>query len=258
MPEILEVELFRTEAEKTQGRIIEDVFTPDPWYLKNTETQVLAKLLPGLVIRETSRIGKLLLLETSGPTLGLRFGMTGRLVADNQVPLDQLYFSKYKDKPEWRRFGLSFAGGGSLVMSDPRRFGSVWLDPDTTKIGIDAFAVTPKLLSSVLASSEAAVKSRLLDQSQIAGIGNLLVDEILWEAGIDPRRPSASLTPVESHGLSQVIQEVLITLGNRGGSHTGDLFPHRNKGALCPRDGTPLAHYTLSSRTTWWCPGHQH
>lgn len=258
MPEILEVESFRAHAEVATGRLIESVFTPDDHYLKNVEAQALHKVLPGQEIKKVRRIGKLLLLDTTGPTLGLRFGMTGRLVADEQVPLDQLYFERYKDKPEWRRFGLSFVGGGSLVMSDPRRFGSVWLDPDISKMGIDAFELTPEALHQILASSRSAVKTRLLDQSKIAGIGNLLVDEILWEAGINPRRAANSLSVDEMNRLSEVIPAILKTLGKRGGSHTGELYPHRTKGAVCPNDGTPLEHYTLSTRTTWWCPGHQH
>ncbi|MFA5564644.1 MAG: DNA-formamidopyrimidine glycosylase family protein [Acidimicrobiia bacterium] len=258
MPEILEVESFRIQAEVATGRVIESVYTPDDHYLKNVEARALNQLLPGQEVKEVRRIGKLLLLETTGLTLGLRFGMTGRLVADEQVPLDQLYFERYKDKPEWRRFGLTFVGGGSLVMSDPRRFGSVWLDPDTSKMGVDAFELTPDALQEILASSRAAVKTRLLDQSRIAGIGNLLVDEILWEAGINPRRPANSLSEGETAKLATVIPEILKILGERGGSHTGELYPHRNKGAVCPNDGTPLEHYTLSTRTTWWCPGHQH
>ena len=79
-----------------------------------------------------------------------------------------------------------------------------------------------------------------MDQSVVAGIGNLLVDEALWRAGIDPARESRSLTPNELRRLHKHLRATLLELGERGGSHTGDLQDERRRDGVCPKDGTPL------------------
>ena len=73
-----------------------------------------------------------------------------------------------------------------------------------------------------------------MDQSRIAGLGNLLVDEILWRAGLDPARPAESLDAAEQVRLHRAIRNTLRVLGRRGGSHTGDLMPAREPGGYCP------------------------
>jgi formamidopyrimidine-DNA glycosylase len=96
-----------------------------------------------------------------------------------------------------------------------------------------------------------------MDQAHLAGVGNLIADEALWRAGLDPRRPAASLTDAEHRRLHKHLRASVADLIARGGSHTGDLRPHRRPGGLCPRDGTPLVRDTVGGRTTWWCPKHQ-
>ncbi len=96
-----------------------------------------------------------------------------------------------------------------------------------------------------------------MDQAGIAGLGNLLVDEILWRAGLDPNRSAATLDRAEQARLARAIGTTLRVLGRRGGSHTGDLMPARQPGAFCPRDGAPLRRATIGGRTTYWCPTHQ-
>ena len=103
-----------------------------------------------------------------------------------------------------------------------------------------------------------ALKARLLDQRRVAGLGNLLVDEALWRAGLSPLREARSLDAPESARLHRNIRRTLAVLGERGGSHTGDLQPARVRGGCCPRDGTPLRREQVGGRTTYWCPEHQH
>jgi formamidopyrimidine-DNA glycosylase len=112
-------------------------------------------------------------------------------------------------------------------------------------------------LRRALAASRAPLKAVLLDQARVAGIGNLLADEILWRAGLDPRRAARSLDPAEVRALARTIRATVGTLTRRGGSHTGDLGPERTPGGHCPRDGTALERATVGGRTTWWCPVHQ-
>ncbi|MDQ3980243.1 MAG: formamidopyrimidine-DNA glycosylase, partial [Actinomycetota bacterium] len=93
---------------------------------------------------------------------------------------------------------------------------------------------------------------------RLAGVGNLAADEALWRAGLDPARPAGSLTAAERRRLHRHLRQTLADLLAQGGSHTGDLVPHRRPGGLCPKDGTPLVRRTVGGRTTWSCPRHQH
>lgn len=183
--------------------------------------------------------------------------MTGRLIVDGAAPIDQLQYASGRDLPEWRRFGLELAPTGALSISDPRRLGGVELDPDEDRLGIDALDISLEALAAVLARSTAAVKSRLMDQAHIAGLGNLLVDEILWRAGIDPARRSNDLDQGQVAELHRQVHLVLAELAQRGGSHTGDLYPERSAEGRCPVDGSELRRRTIGGRTTWSCPRHQ-
>ena len=101
-----------------------------------------------------------------------------------------------------------------------------------------------------------ALKARLMDQSKVAGLGNLLVDESLWRAGVDPVHLPVDLDADARKNLHRAIRSTVRVLGRRGGSHTGDM--PRGPDAVCPRDGTPLQRRTVGGRTTYSCPAHQH
>jgi len=254
---MIEVEYYRRVAERTVGRTIREVVAPDDWFLKGTTAAAVRAVLVGRVVSGTRRIGKLLLLDTDGPTLGLRFGMTGRLVVDGVGPIEKLEYSSGRDDPAWMRFALRFADGGELRLVDPRRLGGVVLDPGVDHLGTDALSVTPARLRDALRASRAPLKAWLLDQGRVAGLGNLLVDEILWRAGLDPARPARSLDPSEAKALHRHLVATVERLMERGGSHTGDLQVARVRGATCPRDGTALQRRTIGGRTTYSCPLHQ-
>jgi formamidopyrimidine-DNA glycosylase len=256
---MIEVEYYRRVAERTVGRVVERVVAPDAWYLKGgTTAPALRRALRGTTITGTDRIGKLLLLETDAATLGLRFGMTGRLLVDGTGPIEKLEYASARQEPGWVRFRLDFGGGGRLEVVDPRRLGGVVLDPSVEHLGTDALAVRERALREALAASRAPLKAWLLDQGRLAGVGNLLADEILWRAGLDPARPASSLDPAEVTVLHRTLRRTIRLLTRRGGSHTGDLQLARVRGATCPRDGAPLQRRTIGGRTTYSCPAHQH
>jgi formamidopyrimidine-DNA glycosylase len=259
VPELVEVEAYRALAEKAAGRTVDRVHAPDAWYLKRGLTaRSLRSAVRGREVQGVRRIGKLLLLDTTGgPTVGLRFGMTGRLHLDGVAGVDRLIYSSNAADPAWERLVLGFADGGRLVVSDPRRLGGVELDPPEHRLGPDAATITTAGLRPALAGSGVDLKARLMDQSRVAGIGNLLADEILWRAGLSPVRPAGSLTDEEVRRLAGVIRRSVALLVRRGGSHTGDLMAERRPGGVCPADGSDLVRGVVGGRTTWWCPAHQ-
>ena len=161
------------------------------------------------------RRGKLLLLDTGdGPTVGLRFGMTGRLLVDGVPGMEHLEYGSDRAEPAWDRFTLAFAEGGELRIRDPRRLGGVELDPDEDRLGPDALDITPAQLREIIGSSRAPLKARLMDQHALAGVGNLLVDEALWRAGIDPARPANSLSAAELRRLHRHLPRRSSSSGN--------------------------------------------
>ena len=258
MPELLEVESYRRQAEAVVGRTIAAVDAPDAWFVKGGEPAELEAALPGRRVVAVRRRGKLLVLDLDdGSRLGLRFGMTGRLLVDGAAAIDRLEYSSARDEPAWERFTLRFEGGGDLRMRDPRRLGGVSLDPDESVLGPDALTLTVGSLAAALGRSAAPLKARLLDQARVAGIGNLLADEILWRAGFDPARHAGSLSQDELATLAEAIATTLAELDDRGGSHTGDLRAGVLADGHCPLDGTELQRRTIGGRTTWSCPKHQ-
>lgn len=247
------------------GRKVSAVHAPDDWFIKGgADAQALALALEGQTVVGLRRTGKLLMMDfghsdgQASAVLGLRFGMTGRLVVDGRAAIEKLEYSSAKVLPEWRRFELGFDDEGTLVIVDPRRLGGVELDPDDTRLGPDAFELAAEQLAAALEGSRTALKARLLDQHRVAGLGNLLVDEILWRIGLDPTREAGALTNAEQERLALGIRSTVAELTERGGSHTGDLHQARVRGGSCPLDGEPLDRRTIGGRTTYSCPQHQH
>jgi formamidopyrimidine-DNA glycosylase len=259
VPELPEVEAYRRLAEAALGRPIARVDAPDAWFLKaGADATAVGATLLGQAFTAARRIGKLLLLDVDGGgVLGLHFGMSGRLLVDGRAGVDRLLYSSERAAAAWDRFAVGFEDGGELRVRDPRRLGGVFLDPDEDRFGPDALGITLAPLRRALATSTTPLKARLMDQSRLAGVGNLLADEILWRAGLDPRRPAGSLSPAELRRLHRHLRGTVDDLIDRGGSHTGDLLPARGPGGACPRDGAPLVRARVGGRTTWWCPRHQ-
>ena len=272
MPELPEVETARRLiADRALHRRIEDVDDSDSYVSRPHSTGELRSALMGRSLTAAHRRGKTIWLETSGtggpdapggPELGIHLGMTGRIVvtsSDGTVAEggDPPRYYARPPKAEWGRFTLTFADGGSLVLLDPRRLGRVRLNPDIGALGPDAMQVTPGEFRAIITRGTIAVKARLLDQSKIAGIGNLLADEILWQARVSPLARVDSLSPAQVNRLYRALKSVLESAVAKGGAHTGDMIASRQPGGVCPRDGTPMAHGLVGGRSTWWCPREQ-
>ncbi len=259
MPEGVEIEIYRRTAERVVGRIVTAVDAPDAWFLKKGLTAAeVVDAVTGQEIVAARRRGKLLVLDLANEVrLGLRFGMTGRLIVDEESSIEYLEYASQRHDPAWDRFILRFADGGDLRIQDPRRLGGVELDPDEDALGVDAFTATLGDLKRRVLVGEMAVKARLMDQSRLAGVGNLIADETFFRSGIDPARAAGSLDDGEQRKLHRHLRKVMADFLRDGGSHTGRLQPARVRGGRCPKDGTELLRREVGGRTTYSCPVHQ-
>ncbi|MGV0069512.1 Fpg/Nei family DNA glycosylase [Mycobacterium colombiense] len=257
MPELPDVEGFRRELAKAlPRRRIESVDVRDPGILRNASATALARRLTGHRFGAPRRHGKWLILPTDGPTLLIHSGMTGHP-----------YYAKPGAQPEkYERLVMSL-DQGELRYADLRKLRGVWLADGEEEVadvlgpqGPDALGLGLREFRGVVAGRRGRLKPTLMDQSVIAGLGNLLVDEICWRAGI---RPSFAVTELDDDAvkkLHRAMTQVLHTAVRHGRVPglsrwlTGardDPDPH------CPRCGTALRHGRIGGRMSFWCPACQ-
>jgi formamidopyrimidine-DNA glycosylase len=271
VPELPEVESARSVIERAGlDRRIVAVDDSDTYVCRPHAPGEIRAALLGRRLTAAHRRGKSMWCDTSpagrgcapGPALGLHLGMSGKIViADpDGAEIDGGDYWEGRRLPgdfRWSRFALTFADGGRLLLVDPRRLGRVRLDPPVEELGPDAAAIRPAEFRARLASGTAPVKAKLLDQQVIAGIGNLLADEILWLARINPGRRANALDRPDLDRLLRGTRRALHAALRNGGVHTLGLIPFRKAGAACPRDGAPMARSTVGGRTSWWCSREQ-
>jgi formamidopyrimidine-DNA glycosylase len=263
MPELAEV-AFASKAwkggmsdvvAKVQTKRVSRVFRDtDPAKVKNG--------LRGTTLTGSETHGKKMLFRFSeNRWLGLHLGMTGWLFAE-----DPDYFAGKHDALVLRQ------AGRSLIFRDPRQFGRVhyhrgkdapaWWSDLPPEVTSDLF--TPELVRTVLRRrSRSPVKAVLLMQEFFPGIGNWMVDEILWRASIHPAERAGNLSPAKQKALWEqtrfVTDGALETVGKRGGDPPEDwLFHVRWKdGGKCPLSRKALVREQIAGRTTCWCPFRQ-
>ena len=212
MPELPEVESARAVIERNglQRRIV-DVDDSDTYVCRpHAPGEIRHELLGGEFVTAMRR-GKSMWCQVGavaeGLTLGIHLGMSGKIViagADGTETDGGDYWEGRRQPGDyrWARFTVTFADGGRLMLVDPRRLGRIRLNPPVEELGPDAQLITPAQFRAALAGGTIApVKARIMDQQRIAGIGNLLADEILWRARIHPARHVGSLTADEQARL---------------------------------------------------------
>jgi formamidopyrimidine-DNA glycosylase len=275
VPELPEVESARATIQRAAlHRTIADVDDRDTWECRPHAPGEIRAALVDRKLTAACRQGKSLWCETSGgpsgsgPVLGLHLGMSGRiLVTDGTGALteggDRIAggpggaAEQADRRPEWVRFAITFADGGTLRLFDKRRLGRVRLEPDLADLGPDAERIGVAAFRERVGRGTAPVKARLLDQSVLAGVGNLLADETLWRARLDPRRRVDSLGNDELTRLHRALRAATRAAIRDGGVHTGAVIAHRRPGGHCPRCGAAMHRATVGSRTTWFCPREQ-
>jgi formamidopyrimidine-DNA glycosylase len=245
MPELPEAERARQVLEEhAVGRTIARIDDRDPFVCRPHAAGEIDAVLRGAAVTAARRRGKQLWLETdAGVDLTLHLGMSGSFRANEPA-----------EPHGWDRFAIEFDDGTRLALRDKRRLGRALLDGARTHLGPDAAVIGRDAFRRRVGSSRAAVKARLLDQAAVAGVGNLLADEALWRARIDPRAPARSLGEDDLDRLRVALRaSIRAAMLPRGGSGSGAFARARRQG-YCPRCGSPLHRGTVGGRTTYWCP----
>ena len=268
MPELPEVETIKNELL--------------PWVIGQDFTQVTvldAKLISGIPVEEfchrlvgqivdgLGRRGKYIIFHLAdGQSLVMHLKMTGALLLSPQEP------------NRYIRVIFHFSNGIRLLFRDPRRFGVIWLVADTEsivgKLGPEPLSenFTPRVLTQILNRHHIPIKAAIVEQSLIAGIGNMYADEALFAAKIHPLKRADALSPEEIETLYRSIQKVLRSAisskgasvntyirpnGQLGTAHFSFKVAHR-RGNSCPACGTPIQRILVRNRGSYFCPNCQH
>ena len=253
MPELPDVEHFRrTFAQAAEGRLVQEVLVTDPGILRNVSASDLDRTLRGHRFGRPERRGKWLIAGTDGPALLLHFGMTGDVLwardADGRHPHDRV---------------ILVLDDGEVRYRNMRKLGGVWLasEPDEVdvllgRLGPDALSLGRNEFLERLGRRRGGVKAALVDQSFIAGVGNLLADEVLWRARIHPLHGVQDLSPDERATLFRALRAVIRNTVDRypEGFESRWTLARGRPAARCPRCGTELARVVVGGRTTYLCP----
>ncbi len=287
MPELPEVEVTRRRIEPLLiDRKIEALRTTRPSYFFLTPPARLRRALQGRQVRRLERVGKYLVAHLDDASrLLLHLGMTGQLFSSEATSV-RLLRSAGLDPDAQRRFRpdahthlrLIFADAGPEVwFRDARKFGKVlWLAPGQdserlTRLGVDALAARGEDLFRASRKRAVAVKNLLLDQSVIAGAGNIYADEALFGAGVRPTRRAGRLSRAECDRLVEALQRVLRRAIETGGSSIRDYIGpdgadggfqderrvYARTGEPCGVCGKTIRRIVIGQRSAHYCPGCQ-
>lgn len=260
MPELPDVERYKRHLDAhALGQTVRRVAVQDPRILDRLSPDAFKRGLEGRKLAASRRHGKHLLVELDrGGWLTLHFGMTGDLVA----------FENEADEPRYDRVRLDFTSGRHLAYVNRRMLGRVGLTEDADgfieqhDLGPDALTLDLGAFKARLANRRRDVKSALMDQSTMAGIGNIYADEILYQARLHPKTPLAHLDDAAQKRLHREMCRVLEMSIERGAGSEDFadrlpdtwLLPHREKGARCRRCGGSIETIKAGGRTTYVCP----
>lgn len=280
MPELPEVEtVCRTMRDALQGQRITQVeAVRDSVVFAGASPKSIENALLGRTVKAVGRRGKFfwLCLSGEGPTVFGHLGMSGwiREVGREGVRLQGHGDTPFEDehgRPRFLKLGVATRSGRGIVMTDPRRLGRVWLgstpeqDRRVQRLGPDAFDALPsaKELLALFARRRIPIKAVLLDQSTMAGIGNWIADEVLYQSRVAPKRAASSLSAVEVTALRRAIASVLARAVRVGADHKkypkSWLFEHRWGGRRGAEqiDGERIVREEVGGRTTAWVPTRQ-
>ncbi len=256
MPELPDVEIFKQYLDATSlHKRIDSAQVTDERILESISKNRLIRTLKGKTFNATKRHGKYLFVELNRDTfLVLHFGMTGFLK----------YFKKIDKQPGHARLLIEFANGYHLAYDCQRMLGQVSLTEKVEKftkvkdLGTDAMEVDLETFRDVLGTTTATVKSALMNQKLLAGIGNVYSDEILSQANIHPKVEANSL---EEKRLKQIFSHMRRVLGTAIDCRADPekmpnsyILPQRHSEGKCPSCGRKVAKEKISGRSSYFCP----
>jgi formamidopyrimidine-DNA glycosylase len=251
VPELPDVAGFGRLVARQLHRI-ERVEVIDPAVVRNDEPGRFERLLRGTLVRNVARRGKWLVVDVGDAAVVIHFGMTGALVvadaADARDRFDRLVLA---DRAELR-------------LRDRRRLGRVWLAPDASAVdriippqGPDAARITGPQFCASLRARRGGIKAALIDQEVVAGLGNMLSDEVLWRAGLHPGRSVSSLGASDVARLHDAIRDVVARSARAGHIPRTSRWLASQRALpapSCPRCHAPLDRSAVAGRTALWCP----
>jgi len=275
MPELPEVETIRRDlAMHLVGRTIESITIVREDILRGADSRRITREVTGRRVIEVDRSGKNLIVRLAGgPLMLINLGMTGQVfVCDADGDLE-----------EHTHIVAELSDGNRLLFRDVRRFGHVELSNEDEmgesftlrNVGVDAMSAqfTPDFLAQMLAGRTALLKSALLDQSRLAGLGNIYVCEALFRAGIHPEARCGEVSAENVARLHAAIREVLREAIAAEGTTISDYVTGRRvpggfqerlgvygrEGETCRREGCEhvIVRIVQSNRSTFYCPGCQ-
>lgn len=255
MPELPDVEIFKRYFDSTGlHQKISETNVLNAKVLKSVSQKRLAESLKGRKFESTCRRGKFLFVETDGRVwLVLHFGMTGGLQ----------YYKGGNKSDDYERVRFTFDNGYHLGYISLRMLGRVSLTDSLEKyiqkekLGPDVLTVSRAEFKKILEHSRGAIKSTLMNQKHLAGLGNIYSDEILFQSGIHPKASADSLDDSQRGRLFEKMRAVLDTAIDRDADPKRMprtyLLPRRGKGGKCPRCDSEIETIKVSQRTTYFC-----
>lgn len=259
MPELPDVEIFRRYLTRyALKQSIDKTEVPCQELLESTNASGLGRQLHGHWIRKGHRHGKHLFAELDNDAaLVMHFGMTGYLA----------YCESDQKAPDYVCLTLHFQKNRNLYYISKRKLGHIACVPDPAayiqnkQLGPDALSLDADGFAAALAEGRGTIKGRLMDQSRLAGLGNVYTDELLFQAKMHPGTRVETLDSKRLNELYDTMCKVLDTAieadadPQRMPDHF--LLPHRKPGTPCPRCGTAVVKVKVAGRSGYICPGCQ-
>lgn len=253
MPELPDIHAFADYLESTAlHKTIAHTHVDDAVLQDGTSVQAVAGAATGNAMEETRTHGKLLFVRVGKMWLVFHFGMTGHFD-----------YSRSPQDPDHTHADFELENGFHFSYIAPRKLGFVDVTDDVDtyvtrkKLGEDALRLSAEEFVNLMQNRRGGIKSALMDQSLIAGVGNVYADEILFHAGIHPESQVKAIGKETLRSLHGVMQRVLREAADRGAdpSQYPDswLIPHREKGAACPKCTGKVQRIEVNGRGTFLC-----